>query len=357
MGFFTRIILNDDMAKQLSGDSLMLYGETDFQGILKSKGIEIDASLTGGVLDGWVLTLDGGKIILKPSASSGTTSFYDGASPSTITVGGIPANTDLITGNAGSGFTSFDLWEKLLVVYQVPAFNVFNNSIPSLSEVGNPSSWTGVQGFSWTTTNSGNVQPNTIEVIDVTNGNSILGSGLANDGSEPLNINTTIINNVPIQHTWGVKGTNTETDPIGQKNYTINTINPWFYGTYASGGAPSGANRPNPLNSVVAQGLIDSGVVIVSNSSGTVIVNNFAASPDDYIWFAIPSSSTSKLKWYVNALDNGSIGGTISPAGNLFPSPALVGVDSPSAYWNGVQYKIYLSNKQVNSTYMEFRNS
>ena len=111
------------------------------------------------------------------------------------------------------------------------------------------------------------------------------------------------------------------------------------------------------LTLIVAQSLIDNGSVVVASSTGTIVVNNFAATPDDYIWFAIPSTSNSKLVWYVNALDNGAIGGIISPAGNLFPAPVLVNVDSPSAYWNGIQYKIYLSNKQVNSTYMEFRNS
>ena len=94
MPFFTRPYLNDDQFQQIATDVLTLYGETDFQGILKSKGVEIDAS-TGGTLAGYVLTFDGTKIVLKPSAASGATGLYDLASPSTITVGGIPSNTIL----------------------------------------------------------------------------------------------------------------------------------------------------------------------------------------------------------------------------------------------------------------------
>ena len=121
MPFFTRPELIDEQFKQLAGTNLTLSGETNFFGILKSKGVEIDAS-TNNIL-GYVLTFDGSKIVLQPSSASGGTGLYDLASPSTITVGGIPSNTIL------TGKTSFELWEDLLVVYQVPIFSFFNNSI------------------------------------------------------------------------------------------------------------------------------------------------------------------------------------------------------------------------------------
>ena len=215
MPFFTRPYLNDDQFQQIATDVLTLYGETDFQGILKSKGVEIDAS--GGTF-GYVLTFDGTKIKLMPSAASGASALYGLDSPSTITVGGIPAGTDLINGNAGSGFTTFDLWEKLLVVYQVPTFSFFNNSISSLNQVGNPINWSGNTTFSWNTTNSGNVSGNSISIIDTSNPFSPLGQGLANDGSESLALGLTINNNIPISHTWQIKGKNTEGDDF-QKNY------------------------------------------------------------------------------------------------------------------------------------------
>ena len=191
MPFFTRPELIDDQFKQLVGTNLTLSGETNFSGILKSKGIEIDAS-TGGTFAGYVLTLDpSGVIKLKP-ASSGGTGVYDAASPSTITVGGIPVGTVL------TGRTFESLWEELLVVYQEPTFGLFNNSITSLNQVGNPVNWSGTKTFNWNTSNSGNVQSNSIEIIDVSNGNAVLGTGLANDGNENLALGITINNNIPI---------------------------------------------------------------------------------------------------------------------------------------------------------------
>jgi len=97
-------------------------------------------------------------------------------------------------------------------------------------------------------------------------------------------------------------------------------------------------------------------------SDGTIIVNNFGATGDDYVWFAIPSTSTSKLIWYVNGLSNGVIGGLVSAGGNLFPSlvsdsAAGININSPTGLWSGVNYDIYIANKQQAATYMEFRNS
>lgn len=350
MSFFTRPELTDEQFKQLSTSVLTLSGETNFVGVLKSKGVEIDAS-TGGTFAGYVLTLDpSGVIKLKPAASGGT-GQYAGASPSTITVGGIPAGTTL------TGKTFEQLWEQLLVVYQEPAFTTFGNNIPSLSEVGNPASWTGNKIFTWSTSNSSNVSANTLTIKDVTSGNVVLGTGLANDGNENLSLMTTITNNVPLSHTWNIVGTNTESNQMPVKTYKIETIYPWFYGTFDGGAVPAGVNRPDASNPVTAQALLDAGSVVVQKSNGTLTVGNFAATAQDYIWFAIPSTSTAKTVWYVNPLDNGAIGGAVSAGGNLFPSPDTTSVDSPSAYWNGISYNIYVSNKQIAATNMEFRNS
>lgn len=350
MAFFTRPTLTDEQFKQLSTSVLTLSGETNFVGILKSKGVEIDAS-TGGTFAGYVLTLDPtGVIKLKPSSSGGT-GVYDAASPSTINVGGIPAGTTL------TGRTFESLWEQLLVVYQEPAFNTFGNNISSLNQVGNPASWSGNKIFTWSTSNSSNVQPNTIEIKDVTSGNVVLGTGLANDGVESLPLLTTITNNTPVSHTWNIVGTNTELNSIPVKTYNIQSIYPWFYGTFDGGAVPAGVNRPDASIPATAQALIDAGTVVVQKSNGTLSVGNFGATAQDYIWFAIPTTSTAKTVWYVDVLNSAAIGGAVSPGGNLFPDPDTTAIDSPSAYWSGISYNIYVSNKQVATTNMEFRNS
>jgi hypothetical protein len=87
------------------------------------------------------------------------------------------------------------------------------------------------------------------------------------------------------------------------------------------------------------QALINSWTKVVATSTGTITIN-FSSANTDWIWFAIPSTSTSKTKWYVNALNNWNIG---SPS-DLFWDESIVSIDSPDAYWSWVNYKIYISN-------------
>ena len=63
-GFFTRPDLDDRQFKQISGSSLTLSGETNFAGILKSKGTEINGSVATASI-GDVLTWDGTSIKLQ----------------------------------------------------------------------------------------------------------------------------------------------------------------------------------------------------------------------------------------------------------------------------------------------------
>lgn len=123
---------------------------------------------------------------------------------------------------------------------------------------------------------------------------------------------------------------------------TITALYPWFYGKVSGG--------PRPTRD---QALINSGTKSVQGSSGTITAN-FNSSPSDWIWFAIPQTSTSKTKWYIDALNNGNIGGVT----DLFDAEQVVSVDSPDVYWNGIPYKIYVSTFQTQvSNPMELRNS
>ncbi len=131
---------------------------------------------------------------------------------------------------------------------------------------------------------------------------------------------------------------------------TLNGIYPYFYGKVASGGAPAGINRP-----AATAALVTGGTKVVASSTGTISIT-FSATSDDYLWFAIPQTSTSKTKWYVDALNNGNIGGAVTPAGNLFPAESVVSVTT--VLWAGINYKVYISNYQTATTgAMEMRNS
>lgn len=342
-GFFTRPSLENRQFKQSNGDQLTLSGSTRVASggtltvasgaTLSVHGKEIVA--TGGTV-GQVLTLDNdGKIKLLDSSGSGGTGFYDGASPSNITVGGIPAGTDL------TNKTFTELFQQLLITYLAPAFTSFSVAGQSTTvEVGTVLS--GSKTFNWATSNSGNVQPNTIVIRDLTTSTN-LATGLANDGSEVVAINTREFL-TPGTQQWRAQGTNTNSGGFNSSTFTVTAIYPYYYGTVNS------VNRPT-----ANAALVTSGNKVLASSTGTVTIN-FNSTSDDYIWFAIPSTSTSKSVWYINALNNGSIGGAASPSGNLFPDLETVSVTTVN--WSGVNYKVYISNYKTSVTVnMELRNS
>ena len=268
--------------------------------------------------------------------------LYDLGSPSTVPVGGLPAGS-LLTGR-----TWQSIIEEMAVDYLLPSFTSFNiTGIPTVNEVGVAIG--GPHTATWGTNNSGNVAPNSVAIRDVT-ANFLLLSGLANDGSESVDIGT-ITNTAPISHSWRAEALNTNAGAFVSNNKTISSLYPYFFGKVSSGGAAPGESRP-----VANQALIDAGSKVVAASNGTLTVD-FGSGSDDYIWFAIPITSTSKNSWYVNALNNGPIGGAVGPGGNLFPIPEVVTINSPTALWAGIQYKIYVSNYQsAVSALMELRN-
>jgi hypothetical protein len=255
-------------------------------------------------------------------ATSASTS-YQGASPSTVTVGGMPSGTNL----TGRSFES--LFEEILTPFQAPTFSAFNNSITNPSEVGVTLS--GFTTFTWSTTNSANISANTIGILDITTGTTLLTSGLVNDGNESVNIGT-LGNTVPTTFQWQISGLTTQGGTI-TRNVSKSTIYPYFYGKSGSGTRPSSN-----------QALINSGTKVVAASTGSITIN-FGAT-DEWIWFATPATSTTKTVWTgTNSPSNtGDIGGSVSPGGNLFPVPDTVSIDSPSVLWAGINYKIYVSN-------------
>lgn len=276
--------------------------------------------------------------------TGGGSIFYTGASPSNTTVGGLTAGSVL------TGKTISKLLETMLVVYQSPSFSTFSITGQSTTiEVGTALS--GSKTFTWSTSNSSNIATNSVLVRDVT-ANNVLASGLANDGTEVVAIGT-ITNTSPISRSWRAEATQAN-NPAGNStfissNFTVNSIYPYFYGKTASGGAASGANRPTATAAFVT-----GGTKVLASSTDTISIS-FNSTSDDYIWFAIPSTSTSKTAWYVDTLNNGSIGGSVSPGGNLFPTFDSVSVTT--VLWAGVSYKVYISNYQTTAISMEMRNS
>lgn len=267
---------------------------------------------------------DNVTVFTATTTSGGGNFYYTGATPSTITLGGINAGSIL------TGKTFSTLFQELLVVYQSPAFGSFSFAGQSNTiEVGIGLS--GTKTSNWSTTNSGNVQANSIAVRDVTT-NTLIASGLANDGSENMSIGT-ITNTSPISHSWRAEGVNTNSVAFQSSNFTVSSIYPFFYGVANSRPTASGA-------------LVSGGTKVVGVSTGSINITFNATA--QYLWFAVPTSSGIKSSWFVSSLNNGSIGGSVSPAGNLFPDADSVSVTT--VLWSGVSYRVYSSNYATTTT-------
>ena len=132
MGFFARPNLDNIQFKQLSGTTLTLSGQTK---ILNLNGLSI-ANGSGntiiinakGAVDGNVMTYNAGtnEISLSLPSSGASTGIYICASPTTCTVGGLPAGSPI------SGCTIAKILEKILVPTINPTVTppAFTYSIP-----------------------------------------------------------------------------------------------------------------------------------------------------------------------------------------------------------------------------------
>lgn len=362
MTFFTRPRLNNDQFQQPVADVLTLSGETNFSGILRSKGVEIDGD-DASASTGYVLTFNGTKISLQASSASLT---YSGNSPTTIGVGGMAKGTTI------TGRTISDILEEILVPVLDPTFvaptNTFTDDQNTPQEVGKPVNIAFTATFNRGQINlDGSLQN---PRAGLPNQYNYTGSGLSTTViSTALSDNQSIIGYVLSAGTnqWGSSvtydqgaqpldsqgnnfGTPLAAGTTSIKNVTIEAIYPYYYGTVQVTGS-------TPTRPTANQALVTGGTKIVGSSTGT-ISTSFNSTSNEYIWFAIPSTSTSKTKWFVDALNNGSIGGAVSVGGNLFPNPDTVSITSEDGYWSSINYKVYISNYRtaVNQT-MELRNS
>lgn len=385
MTFFSRPELSNVQFKQLTGSTLTLSGLTQ---IATVSGLTLTDGAGGYIpiiatdaINNYVLTYDGvdNVIKLKESTASGGTGTYPYSGLTTCTVGGLSASTSIYNCKV------VDILEEILVPTKYP--NLTNPSISSFSispsdiiyEVGSTPSITGTTIF-----DAGCINPQYSSACDcrscgtqcyvyTVQGISFECIEDSTDNTYPfgsISINTGNTNFISArvcycegEQPYDSSG-NTFSNPLAASATSVCQISiygvlPWYWGIESSNDAASGVNRPSTtyIKSLITGGTANK---CVNFSNGSLFVD-YDSSYDDYIWFAIPNGSTSKICWYINTSNNGDIGGAVSAGGNLFPNPTLVsGISSSSPSWGGQTYKIYISNYQteiISGTTIQLRNS
>jgi hypothetical protein len=148
--------------------------------------------------------------------------LYTNATAVPSTIGGIAV------GSTFTNQTMQQMWDALLYPYQSPTFASFSISGQSTPiEVGTTIS--GTKTFAWSTTNSSNVQTNTVNINDVTNSVVLLTSS-ANDGSEVITLPSSITKTVPSSHQWQISAVNTNIITFN-RTFTVNWYWKIYYGT------------------------------------------------------------------------------------------------------------------------------
>ena len=407
MAFFARPNLDNTQFKQLKGgEPLTLSGQTQ---IATTSGLTLySGTTTGGVnmyipivatgaSNNYVLTYDSTEqvIKLKQSSASGATGIYDGASPTTCTVGGLTAGTSIYNDPV------VDILQCMLVptLYPIPielpkvsSINLCcygtSTLMGSICEVGcslSIMSNTKYCGGSMTDVYSGNSTCsgglpfeyvyNMYGVPGVTCSctNPVAETRVGNDpptyntlcvggGSNTVGVYVKYCSGATIYDSSGTYYTGVTSGCTNTKSKTICGIYPWYWGTVTCDAAP-GVGRPDGdcIKKDITGGTATK-VVGLSNSTLNV---TFGSTACDYIWFAIPDcGGVEKTCWYVDTINNDIISGCIGGSCCLFPAYnsaicQITGVTSAQGCWAIPQvYDVYVSNYQsAASVNMQIRNS
>lgn len=363
MTFFSRPNLSEEQFKQLPESVLSLSGQTQ---IHSTTGLTI-ANGSGGTIiinaknavAGSVMTYDGHEISLKPSTSGGSTGMYYGKSPAAICVGGIAVNYKL-TGKTISCIIQDMLVPTLYPTLTNPSSSFSINPAIGMYEIGGVVNPQGNISF-----NQGCINPkyssasdkrsngSLVHIYQDFNGVIINCNCISSNGTYQFPTYSVVSGVRTAYGSVSYSGGEQPKDSSGNTycaplvagtttpaGVTICGIYPWFWGKSTT--AP-----------IINQALINGNTCkCVGNSCGTITVDNFNV-VGKYIWFAIPSTSTSKSSWQGanNPSNNGVIPGGLFPVGQTFLT------DSPQVCWNDVNYKVYVSNYATDVNYgMTFSN-
>ena len=140
--------------------------------------------------------------IVDNITGGGASPVLNSTTPTPTTIGGISSGTTF------DNMPVETVLYNLLYPYQPPAFSSFSISgQTSPLEVGATVTG-GSRTFTWVTTNSANIQPNSVVIQNITGGTTTIATGLANDGTEAVTI-TSVSKNSATSHVWRILASNT----------------------------------------------------------------------------------------------------------------------------------------------------
>ena len=367
MAFFARPNLDNVQFKQLDGSELTLSGQTQIAtisgltlatGDTNGTGVIITASGASAAMNNYVLTYDDvdKKIKLKESGISGGTGYYNGASPTTCSVGGLTASTEIFNCSivdiiqcmvapnvppviTSQSVSSFTLWctssplTPISTLYEigtclcVRGCTCFNRGCINPYYQGSPPYSAcyrsiGASGYSY------GIYGNPAVFACDTNPSNFC-------DFLPHSAGTTNTLSVFVNYCCGPQPYYSDcTTPFGTAlvasatttcNRTISGVYPWYWGK----------STTVPITNTC----VSNGTKVVAQSTGTLAVC-FNSTPSDYLWLAIPTGTT-KTCWYVNGTNNGPL--SINPADTWASACIVTGVTSTLGCWSNRNYNVYVT--------------
>ena len=202
-------LINIDLDQVLGGDLTLL--RSNGTTLVYSTLISIIEAIYGAAGNGQVFGKTVGGVYGWITPATGTTESVWASNPTMV----LPAGR--YYGKYGNGdtpiwtgLTSLQAQADAIIGFLLPTFSSLSiTGVSNNLELGEPIT-AGSKVFTWGTTNAANVQPNSLSIIDVTNANTILGSGLANDGTESLTVPLIFKSNPANTHQFNIQGTNTQ---------------------------------------------------------------------------------------------------------------------------------------------------
>jgi hypothetical protein len=245
---------------------------------------------------------------------------YTNSTPTTDTVGGITK------GSTFSSKTMTEMWDLLLNPYQTPVFTSFSRgNLLTEYDLGRPV-LNGSQIFTWGTSNSTNIQVNTIKIDQLFPSTVNLITGSANDGTETINITGAIISAATPTTISMYRITATNTNSIDLTTTISRTWkHRWYYGK----------NINTSLTNAQIIGLTNTNLITSANNISITFPSS--VSPE-YLYIVIPQDLGQPSDWRDS---------TSGCFGNNIPYSNIGSTSITNIYGISTAYYIYRSTNQI----------